>query len=152
MNPVKLSMITALLGFSVGIQQINDAIESSQNILLRDAQHKYEIVGNNPICVSGFPEVSEEHNEFEFKIFHGHARAFGFNEIKLIVLAYDSDQAQRLVDLFTSEYDKYVRQTRPTENGAVSYMFEDDISPNDVISYTNKSGSIYTLFNEQIFT
>lgn len=156
MSPIKLSMIASVIGASVGLQEINDAFESSQELLFKTAYVELQngVISNRPICIPGFPNVSEEFDEFEFKIFRGHARAYGFKEIKLIVLAYDTTQAQRLVDIFTREYDKLVQRKRPNENGAVSHMYDEDISPDEVIKYVNTSGngSTYTLFNEQLFT
>lgn len=154
MNPAKLSMIASLIGVSVGLQEVNNALEMSEHLRFEQSNYQYYrgILSDRPVCVPGFPDISEDFDEFEFKIFRGHARAWGFKETKLIVLAYDKDQGQRLVDLFTTEYNKATQAKRPSENGAVSHMFEEELSPDEVIKHASSTEIVYTLFTEKIFT
>jgi len=154
MKSIKLSMIAPIIAVSVGLQEVDNTLEVIENLSFRSSHvqiHKGAF-SSKPVCVTGFPKVSEEFDELNIKIFRGHARAWGFKETKLIVLAYDKDQGQRLVDLFTTEYNKATQAKKPSENGAVSHMFEDDISPDEVIKYANSSEIFYTLFNEQLLT
>ena len=154
MNPIKLSAIASLIGVSVTAQQLADAINVSEDLLLlrNDSIINIEVGINRTIFVNGFPKTSEEYDEFEFKIFHGHARAYGYIEIKLFVLAFDLDQARRLENIFSIAYDKHLRMKNPKHNDVASYIFEEDISPDKVIEEAEKSQITYTLFNEQIFT
>lgn len=147
-------MVASLIGVSVGLQEVNTVLEMSEYLRFEQNsfQHYQGTISNRPICVPGFPDIPEEFDEFEFRIFRGHARAWGFKEAKLIVLAYDKDQGQRLVDLFTTEYNKATQAKRPSENGAVSHMFEDELNPNEVIKHTSEAEIVYTLFTEQLFT
>ena len=141
-------MIAALIGVSTGVQQIDAAIGISNIFELREARthHPQLVVGDKPICVSGFPEVSEESDELEFKIFHGRVRAYGYKFVELFILAYDSNQAQGLLTSFHAIVDNQVKRERPENSGAGKYLFDDDITPEDVIEIANKSEVIYTLF------
>ena len=154
MNPIKLSAIASLVAVSVAAQQLADAINVSEDLLLLHNNNITSVKGgiDRTIFVNGFPNTPEEHDEFEFKIFHGHARAWGYLEIKLFVLAYDLDQARRLENIFNIAYDKHLRTKNPKHSNVASYIFEEDISTDQVIEEAKTSQTTYTLFNEQLFT
>ena len=134
MNPIKISALASLIGVSLGIQQIDDALKSANSFIFQDtsAAIVHLHADSSPICVNGFPRVSEEVDGLEFKIFHANVRAY--------------DQAERLVTKFHSVANSQIMKERPESGGAKKHLFEDDISPEKVVEIAANSEVVYTLF------
>ncbi len=148
MNPIKISALASLIGVSLGIQQIDDALKSANSFIFQDtsAAIVHLHADSSPICANGFPRVSEEVDGLEFKIFHANVRAYGYKFITLFILAFDYDQAERLVTKFHSVANSQIMKERPESGGAKKHLFEDDISPEKVVEIAANSEVVYTLF------
>ncbi|MDP5208854.1 hypothetical protein [Microbulbifer sp. 2205BS26-8] len=148
MSPIKISALASLIVVSVGVQQIDDVLENTNSFIFQNESDSiiHLRADSSPVCVNGFPRVSEESDELGFKIFHANVRAYGYKFITLFILTFDYDQAQRLLAKFHSIYNSQVMKEKPKSSGANKHLFEDDISPDKVVEIANNSDVVYTLF------
>jgi hypothetical protein len=148
MNSMKFSAIALALGVTAGIQQFDAALGVAKSLYYEPNSIEYSQFsdGGFPIVVNGFPKVSKESDNLGLKIFRCGFAHYNYKITTLFIVAFDSNAAKLLARNFHSQINQQANLEYPENENFKQHFFEDDISPDEVLSVGKNAEAVYTIF------
>jgi len=158
-----LSIVKSAFVASSFLQHLDTYLKTSKDFLFIPTKNGEQIriremnIGfdeENPVIVEGHPVIEDENDldMLNIEVFEGRLRCYGYNQINIVVLAFDWDYANNLTRSFKMMLDKLVMNNTSKGKTWNYYLKEEAISNKEVIELSQENNKIFTLMPGSILS